>query len=137
MIFHVVQEKYLTCQLVVLDDTVSVGSVSKGAPLTVVPFISEDSFIRSDSSYPIKIDAVFIHGSDFIRSDPSGKHSRLDVTSILKDKSGAIISFKYSGVLSMTPSVLAVLAGGPDAKTTEFGNACKLGSTRRPIASPG
>jgi hypothetical protein len=112
----------------VIDGPEVVGSVSRGAHLTAVPFSTVDSFVRSEPNYPIKIDAVFIHGCDFIRLDPSGKISRLDVTSILKDKSGAVISFKYSGLLSMTPGIRAAMQGSPDAKTTDFGNACKWGS---------
>jgi len=108
---------------VVLEAPITVGNNSRGAPLTVVPFTSANSFIRSESSYPIKVNSVFIHGSDFIRQDPSGKHVRLDVTSVLKDESGAIISFKYSGVINVTPGVAAVLGGSPDAKTTDFGDA--------------
>jgi len=64
-------------------------------------------------------------GSDFIRKDPSGKHVRLDVNSVLKDKSGAIISYKYSGIIELTPGSAAVLTGNKDAKTTDFGDARK------------
>jgi hypothetical protein len=115
----------LTGLLVVVDAPTSVGPLSKGAALTVVPFVSEDSFLRSEPNYPVQVDAVITHGSDFIRSDPSGKLSRLDVASVLKDKSGAVISFKYSGLLSMTPGVVAALGGDPEAKSTAFGDACK------------
>lgn len=66
-----------------------------------------------------------MHGSDFIRQDPSGKHVRLEVNSVLKDKSGAMISYKYSGIINVTPGVGAVLSGHPEAKTTEFGDACE------------
>lgn len=111
--------------MVVIDSTTSIGAVSNGTALTVVPFASEDSFVRSEPSYPVQVDAVFTHGSDFIRLDPSGNYSRLDVTSILKDKSGAAISFKYSGLLTMTPGVRAIFGGSPDAKTTGFGDACE------------
>jgi len=107
---------------IVLDPPVSVGAVSSGAPLTVAPFASENSFLRSEDDYPIKVDAIFAHGSDFIRQDPSGKHLRLDVTSVLKDKTGSVISFKYSGIITLTPEIGAVLGGSKDAKTTEFGN---------------
>jgi hypothetical protein len=47
---------------------------------------------------------------------------RLDVNSVLKDKTGALISFKYSGIIGMTPEVGAVLGGAPEAKSTHFGN---------------
>ncbi|KAH8809782.1 hypothetical protein F5882DRAFT_390666 [Hyaloscypha sp. PMI_1271] len=115
---------------IVLDPPFSVGSVSKSGPLTVVPFISENSFLRSEPGYPVKVDATFVHGSDFIRGDPSGKHVRLDVNSVLKDsKSGAIISYKYSGIIEMKPGPTAVLTGSKDAKTTEFGDVRKYSGT--------
>ncbi|TVY28108.1 hypothetical protein LHYA1_G002730 [Lachnellula hyalina] len=107
---------------IVLDPPIAVGSVSKGAPLTIAPFASTNSYLRSEANYPIKIDAVFAHGSDFIRQDPSGKHLRLDVNSVLKDKSGAVISYKYSGVMTLTPAIGAVLQGAADAKSTDFGD---------------
>ncbi|TVY51022.1 hypothetical protein LCER1_G005693 [Lachnellula cervina] len=107
---------------IVLDAPIAVGNVSTGAPLTIAPFASTNSYLRSEANYPIKVDAVFAHGSDFIRQDPSGKHLRLDVNSILKDKSGAVISYKYSGIITVTPAIGAVLAGAADAKSTDFGN---------------
>jgi len=73
-----------------------------------------------------QVDATFLHGSDFIRADPSGKHLRLEVNSVLKDKSGAVISYKYSGILNLSPGVAAVLGGGSDAKTTGFGDASEF-----------
>jgi hypothetical protein len=57
--------------------------------------------------------------------DPSGKHVRLDVNSVLKDASGAYISYKYSGIIDMKPGPTAVLTGSSDAKTTEFGDVRK------------
>ncbi|CZR61172.1 uncharacterized protein PAC_11068 [Phialocephala subalpina] len=107
---------------IAIDPPVTVGAVSKGGPLAVVPFISDHSFIRSEPDYPIKVDAVFAHGSDFIRQDPSGKLVRLDVNSILNDKSGAVIAFKYSGIVTLTEATGKALGGGKDAKTTEFGD---------------
>jgi hypothetical protein len=44
------------------------------------------------------------------------------VTSTLKDKSGAFILYKYTGIITMTPQIGAVLGGAEDAATTEFGN---------------
>ncbi|KAG4442753.1 hypothetical protein IFR05_001770 [Cadophora sp. M221] len=110
---------------ILIDAPVTVGAVSKGAPLFAVPFITEnsDSFIKSEPDYAIKVDAVMVHGNDFIRQDPSGKHVRLEVNSVLKDKSGAIIAFKYSGIINVTPGVAAVLGGDAAATTTPFGDA--------------
>jgi len=107
---------------IVLDPPVTIGNVSRGAPLTLAPFTSKDSFLRSEPDYPIRVDAVFVHGSDFIRQDPDGKHVRLEVNSVLKDKSGSMISYKYSGIIEVTSGEAAVLGGKEGAKSTEFGN---------------
>ncbi len=64
-----------------------------------------------------------MHGSDYIRQDPSQKHVRLDVNSLLKDKSGAMIKFDYSGVIELTPQTGMALTGAEGAKTTDFGDA--------------
>lgn len=44
----------------------------------------------------------------------------------MKDKSGAVISYKYSGIITLTPAIGAVLTGAADAKTTDFGNVGEL-----------
>ncbi|KUJ20529.1 uncharacterized protein LY89DRAFT_640150 [Mollisia scopiformis] len=107
---------------IAIDPPVTVGAVSKGAPLAVVPFVTQHSFLKSEPDYPIKVDAVFTHGADYIRQDPSGKLVRLDVNSILNDKSGAIIVYKYSGIVTLTEPTGKVLGGAEDAKTTDFGD---------------
>ncbi|RQM05743.1 hypothetical protein DH86_00004122, partial [Scytalidium sp. 3C] len=98
----------------------SAGSVARGHSLTIVPF--EGGSVKSEPSYPIQIDGTFTHGSDFIRTDPDGKFSRLQVTSVLKDKSGACLSYGYTGIITMNEAIMKVFSGAPDAKTTEFGN---------------
>lgn len=66
-----------------------------------------------------------VHGR-FRRLDPDGQHVRLNVRSVLIDSStGALIAFKYTGIVTMTPGPAAVLGGLPGAKTTEFGDICK------------
>jgi hypothetical protein len=47
----------------------------------------------------------------------------LDVNSLLKDKSGAMIKFDYRGVIQLTLPTAAALAGAKEAKTTDFGDA--------------
>lgn len=44
------------------------------------------------------------------------------MNSLLNDKSGAVIGYKYSGIITMTAAIGAVLSGADDAETTEFGN---------------
>jgi hypothetical protein len=67
-----------------------------------------------------------LHGGDYIRQDPSGKHVRLDVHSTLQDKeTGGYIKFSYKGIIDINPGTAAVLSGRSDAKTTPFGDACK------------
>jgi hypothetical protein len=73
----------------------------------------------------VSVDAVFVHGSDYLRLDSSGKHARLNVDSLLKDKSGALIKYSYTGVINMSAGSGAALSGHKDAKTTAFGDVCK------------
>lgn len=43
----------------------------------------------------------------------------------MKDKSGGYIGYKYSGIITLTPEIGAVLTDKPEAKTTDFGNVGK------------
>jgi hypothetical protein len=107
---------------IVLNPRQQVGAVSSSGPLTLAPFHPSGS-LKSEPGYPISIDATFVHGSDYIRQDASQKHVRLDVNSLLKDKSGAMIKFDYSGIVEVTPPTRAALMGAEGAKTTDFGDA--------------
>lgn len=40
----------------------------------------------------------------------------------MKDKSGAVFRYKYSGIVHVTPEIGAVLTGDASAKTTPFGD---------------
>lgn len=85
-----------------------------------------EGYIKSEPDYPIKVDAVFVHGSDYIRQDPDQEHVRLQVDSVLKDNpTGGLIKYSYTGTIDVTGPAGKVLAGTPEAKTTEFGEACK------------
>jgi hypothetical protein len=37
-----------------------------------------------------------------------------------------LIYLKYNGIIDITPDLSAILSGRPDAKSTDFGDACKL-----------
>ena len=88
-------------------------------------------FLRSEDGYPIKVDAVFHHGADYISQDPDSKYVRLDVSSVLKDKAGAAIRFDYTGTIDFDGPAGKVLGGAPDAATTEFGDICETGPSPR------
>lgn len=82
----------------------------------------EAGSLKSEPGYPIQVDAVFLHGSDYIRPDPDQRHVRLEVSSLMRDaKSGAHFRFDYRGTGSTTGPAGLVLSGSPEAKTTEFG----------------
>jgi len=109
---------------VTVDTPTPAGALSRGGALIHVVIQPEVSTIRSEPGYPIQLDAVFVHGSDFIRTDADGCHVRLDVASLARDKaSGAFVGFKYTGIVGMTGANGKVLRGDPDAKTSEFGEA--------------
>jgi hypothetical protein len=79
--------------------------------------------LKAEPGYSLSIDAEVLHGSDYIRADSGGPHLRLDVSSTLKDKSGAYIRFKYTGVLDSAGEAGKVLANKVAAPaTTAFGD---------------
>lgn len=49
-------------------------------------------------------------------------HLRSNLTDYHRTPDGAIIAMYYKGVVALTPGVKAVLGGGADAKTTDFGD---------------
>ncbi|KAK4218200.1 hypothetical protein QBC37DRAFT_412773 [Rhypophila decipiens] len=111
--------------LVEIETPTPVGPVASGNTLVHVVISPNKGSITSEPSYPIKLDATFVHGADFIRADPSGKHVRLEVHSVVKDKltDGGLLRFNYTGVIGTEGANGKVLGGSPDAATTPFGDA--------------
>ncbi|KFY96421.1 hypothetical protein V498_02703 [Pseudogymnoascus sp. VKM F-4517 (FW-2822)] len=97
------------------------GATSRHPEGISVVDITSGSLISADN-YPIKLNAVFLSGSDYIKPDTSGAFLRLDVKSLLKDESGALITLYYTGHIETTEAIMKALSGAPDAKTVEFGN---------------
>ncbi|KFZ18518.1 hypothetical protein V502_04056 [Pseudogymnoascus sp. VKM F-4520 (FW-2644)] len=88
--------------------------------ISVVDILS--GTLISAPTYPIELSAVFLNGCDYIKPDPTGAFLRLDVKSLLRDKSGAYITLYYTGHVETSEAILKALSGAPDAKTVEFGN---------------
>ncbi len=107
-----------------ITEPLQIGSVKSGG-LTHVGFVPNSGSIKSEPGYPIQVDAVFVHGSDYIRADPALQHVRLEVTSIAKDKSGAFIRYNYTGTIPMGGPAGKVLGGEADASSTDFGEFCE------------
>ncbi|OBT83547.1 hypothetical protein VE02_07788 [Pseudogymnoascus sp. 03VT05] len=97
------------------------GATSQHPGGIAVVDITSGSLI-SEPGYPIKLNASFLSGSDYIKPDASGAFFRLDVKSLLKDESGALITLNYTGQIETTEAIFKVLGGAPDAKSTGFGN---------------
>ncbi|GKT42009.1 uncharacterized protein ColSpa_02190 [Colletotrichum spaethianum] len=107
-----------------LDTPTQIGVVAVGSAQFHAAFLPNTGLLRSEPDYPIKVDAVFVHGADYLRSDPDGHYVRLEVSSVLKDKAtGAAIRFDYTGTIDVSGPAGTVLKGLPGAKTTEFGDA--------------
>ncbi|KAI6373917.1 hypothetical protein MCOR25_003304 [Pyricularia grisea] len=99
----------------------SIGSTRSGG-LVHAGFVPDAGSLKSEPGYPVQVDAVFVHGSDYIRPDPDQRHVRLEVSSLMRDaKSGGHFRFDYRGTGSTTGPAGLVLAGSPEAKTTDFG----------------
>ena len=96
------------------------------ADLLSIPFLPRSGSITSEPSYPYRLRAFFIHGSDFLRRDADGDHVRLDVASTAQDTiTGALLKFTYNGVVDVTGDEGKVIRGDENATTTGFGNACE------------
>lgn len=104
-----------------IDPPSAVGSVARGTDLLHVKIRESEGSLKSEPGYPIKVDAVFVHGSDYIRLDPDKKNARLQVDSVLKDAGGGFIKLSYTGTIKTMGPAGKVLGGAPDAKTTDFG----------------
>lgn len=91
-----------------------------------VPFVPNSGSVKSEASYPIQLDAEFVHGADYARMDPNGENVRLEIHSVGKDKTtGALFRFNYTGTVSLAGAAGKVFRGEPDMATTGFGDACK------------
>ncbi|KAF6804929.1 hypothetical protein CSOJ01_09832 [Colletotrichum sojae] len=100
------------------------GALANGQTQVHASFLENEGGIVSEGSYPLRLDAAFRHGSDFLRFDPGGARARLEVTSVLCDKNTeAVVRFDYTGVVDVTGPAGKVLNAAPDAKTTDFGDA--------------
>ncbi|RGP61136.1 hypothetical protein FSPOR_10121 [Fusarium sporotrichioides] len=106
-----------TAQIAIKDPLIISSS------LLNIPFVHNDGTLISEPGYELSIDAKFIHGSDFLRRDPDGQWVKLEVTSVARDTSGAIMRFSYNGVVDMAGDEGKVIRGDANATTTGFGNA--------------
>ena len=115
-----------------------IGSARSGG-LSHVSFLAEGGSVRSEPGYPLALDAVFVHGADYIRADPGGRHVRLEVSSLLKDTAtGAFVRYNYTGTIPLAGPAGRVLGGQDGAGTTEFGEVCEcLPTVRRCLGSLG
>ncbi|KAK1829830.1 hypothetical protein QBC39DRAFT_121283 [Podospora conica] len=111
--------------LVPISPPTPLGPTARGGPLNHVTILPEQGSLVSDPSYPIRVDAVFVSGADFIRADPSGTHVRLQVDALLRDgPTGAHIRLSYTGTIATAGTGAGkVFAGASDAATTAFGDA--------------
>ncbi|KAJ3953195.1 hypothetical protein N0V92_010341 [Colletotrichum tropicale] len=102
-----------------------IGTLAHGPSQLHAPFLPDAGALVSEPDYPLRIDAVFLHGSDFLRFDPDGNTARLEVASALRDRAtGAVIRFDYTGTIDISGAAGKVLKDLPGAATTEFGDAC-------------
>ncbi|KAF2458947.1 hypothetical protein BDY21DRAFT_339369 [Lineolata rhizophorae] len=104
-----------------IDAPLAVGSASRNTPLNVVPMTGIT--VKSEPGFSPALDATHMGvGYDYIHNDPSGEQMRLDVRSQLKTKEGALLAMYYKGPVDITPALMKILGGAPDAESTPFGN---------------
>ncbi|KAJ4271873.1 hypothetical protein NW762_000582 [Fusarium torreyae] len=88
-----------------------------------IPFLPNEGTLISEPGYEPSLEATFVHGSDFLRRDPDGQWVKLEVSSVARDISGAVLRFNYNGVVDMAGDEGKVIRGDANATTTGFGNA--------------
>ena len=92
--------------------------------------LPDSGSLKAEPGYSLPLDAVFLHGSDYIRADADGAHVRLEVASLIRDKAtGALVRFNYTGTIPMAGPAGAVLGDKEGAGSTDFGEICELFST--------
>lgn len=102
------------------------GVLSTGTALTHASFIAGQEALSSEAGYPTPLKATWVHGSDYIKTDADGGHSRLEVDSLVKDTAtGGLVRYRYTGVVDMSGPAGKVLRGDADAATTDFGHVCE------------
>lgn len=103
------------------DAPFQIGGLNHGPQLHVAP-INGGTLTSEKSFSGPEIEAEFLYGTDHVLVDPSMKFVRINVKAVLKNKDGSLFHYVYNGVIEQTPAGLAILAGSPDAKTTEYGD---------------
>ncbi|KAF5026215.1 hypothetical protein F66182_1682 [Fusarium sp. NRRL 66182] len=99
------------------------GPLVISSNLLNIPFLPNAGTLVSEPGYEPPLKATFIHGSDFLRRDPDGQWVRLEVSSVARDASGAVLRFNYNGVVDVSGDEGRVIRGEENATTTGFGNA--------------
>ncbi|EGZ77319.1 uncharacterized protein B0T23DRAFT_426100 [Neurospora hispaniola] len=109
---------------IVIEPPANIGTTARGGTMLFVPFVPNSGSVKSEASYPIQLDAEFVHGADYVRMDPNGENVRLEIHSVGKDKTtGALFRFNYTGTVSLAGAAGKVFRGEPDMATTGFGDA--------------
>jgi len=98
-----------------------IGALSTGPALVHLPFVADAGFIKSEPDYPVKVDAVFVHGADYVKIDKDGKYARLEVQSTLRAPEGAL-RYNYTGNVDLSSPGGKIIRGESDAATTDFGD---------------
>ncbi|KAF4465943.1 hypothetical protein FALBO_7199 [Fusarium albosuccineum] len=98
-----------------------IGSTGNGQVLSVVPIKS--GTIKSEPGFETSLDAEMVFGADYVRMVPDQSHVTINVSAILKNIDGALLTYSYKGIIGVNEEFMAVFTGSPDAKTTSYGNA--------------
>ncbi|KAH8886609.1 hypothetical protein GQ53DRAFT_769178 [Thozetella sp. PMI_491] len=89
--------------------------------LTIFPISS--GTLTSEPGFPVPIEAELQFGSDYVRVEASQTHVHINVKAVFRNKDGRLLSYAYSGLVTMTPEFVPILMGDPNAKTTSYGSA--------------
>ncbi|OAL34603.1 hypothetical protein AYO20_06020 [Fonsecaea nubica] len=105
---------------ITFDAPVVIGKINSGSQLYIA--LINAGTLKSEPGFEPAVDAQVLFGTDHFKVTEDMKYVTIDVKAALKNEDGTTISYAYTGHIEITPAFGLILAGSPDAKTTDFGH---------------
>ncbi|KAI2003823.1 hypothetical protein LOZ39_002461 [Ophidiomyces ophidiicola] len=79
--------------------------------------------IKSEPGFAPAFNGKFVGtGNDYISVDADGKRLRLNAHGVIQTEDGASVYLHYTGIVSVSPELTAILSGESESITTPFGD---------------
>ncbi|KAI1910535.1 hypothetical protein LOZ12_004469 [Ophidiomyces ophidiicola] len=106
---------------VFIEPPTTVGNSSRKCNLLVTPMVGGS--IKSEPGFAPAFNGKFVGtGNDYISVDADGKRLRLNAHGVIQTEDGASVYLHYTGIVSVSPELTAILSGESESITTPFGD---------------